>query len=302
LSRAERTAFGALVFLAVVTAAWWALALWPIGNAAPQWLERARWVCFNAGPDGLPDASGWLLLIGQPIGMLAVLLAVWGDPVRAAVRAIRSTRAGRTALVACVGLLALGLVASGARVVSATSTGGTAAFDDVAPPDTYPRLDREAPTLSLTDQQGRRIGVEDLAGRPALVTFAFGNCETICPAIVRETLAVQEGMRRRATEGALAAEAVPRVVIVSLDPWRDTPGRLAHLAHHWKLGEDAHVLSGSVEEVETVLDAWNVARRRDAKTGDVTHPALVYILDASGAIAYATRGGQVVVTELLERV
>ena len=33
-------------------------------------------------PTGLPDAGGWLLLIGQPIGMIGVLVAVWGAELR----------------------------------------------------------------------------------------------------------------------------------------------------------------------------------------------------------------------------
>ena len=56
----------------VVTVAWWALALWPSEGVPPAWLLRARQVCFNADGSGLPQASGWMLLIGQPIGMVAV--------------------------------------------------------------------------------------------------------------------------------------------------------------------------------------------------------------------------------------
>jgi cytochrome oxidase Cu insertion factor (SCO1/SenC/PrrC family) len=82
----------------------------------------------------------------------------------------------------------------------------------------------------------------------------------------------------------------PAVVVVTLDPWRDTPSRLPHLAEQWGLGSDAFVLSGAVEDVERVLDAWNVARERDLRTGDISHPALVYVVDRKGRIAYAANG------------
>lgn len=299
----ERTAASALLFLVGVTAAWWALALWPSGEAPPEWLARARLVCFNARPDGLPDASGWLLLVGQPLGMLAVLMAVWGESVRDGLRGAARSRKGRALLVSCAGLLALGLTASGARIISVVAAERAPFAGREAPlPDTYPRLDREAPALSLVDQRGERLGLEALRGRPALVTFAFGSCETVCPAVVHQTLAAQELLRRRAAEGGHAFGSVPRVVIVSLDPWRDTPSRLAHLARHWDLGEDAFVLSGSVDEVEAVLDAWNVARSREPRTGDVTHPALVYVVDPTGSIAYAAGGSAAVLVELLGRV
>jgi hypothetical protein len=65
-----RAAVSALVAIVAVTAAWWALALWPVGGSAPDWLLRTREVCFGATADTLPDAGGWILLVGQPAGML----------------------------------------------------------------------------------------------------------------------------------------------------------------------------------------------------------------------------------------
>jgi len=91
---AVRGAMIGLVALLGITVAWWALALWPVEGVPPAWLERARAVCFNAGPSGLPDASGWLLLVGQPIGMLAVLMVIAGDAVRTGVRRALASPAG----------------------------------------------------------------------------------------------------------------------------------------------------------------------------------------------------------------
>jgi protein SCO1/2 len=300
-ARRERVALLALGCLALITAGWWALALWPAGDTPPAWLERARGGCFNAGGDGLPDASGWLLLVGQPLGMLAVLMAVWGDQVRGGLRSALRSASGRVAVGSLAALLAAGLVASAARVLDAKLAGEDALAREVVPP-TYPRLDRPAPALALVDQQGESFGLDALRGRPALVTFAFGNCETVCPAVVKQVVAAQQQMRDRASRGEISSGAVPRLVIVSLDPWRDTPGRLGHLVSHWGLGDDAHVLTGTVDEVESVLDAWNVARRRDPDTGDVTHPSLVYVLDAQARLVYATRGETEAVVELLGRV
>lgn len=291
----------ALVFLAGVTAAWWALALWPTPDEPPAWLARTRWVCFNAAPGGLPDASGWLLLVGQPLGMLAFLMVGWGPAVRSGLALLRAGRVGRALLVAGVGVLALGLGAAGARI--AVLAGGAGAGARAAAPaaDAVPRLDQEAPPLGLADQHGQPLDLERLRGRPALVTFAFGQCESVCPLSVREVLAAQEHLRREAAEGRVEASRVPRVVVVTLDPWRDTPSRLPHLARHWKLERDAFVLSGSEASVNRVLDAWKVARRRDASTGDVSHPPLVYVLDASGRIAYAASGGVETLAELIVR-
>ncbi len=295
-------AVGALAFLLVVTAGWWALALWPVPSDAPEWLGRARWVCFNARIDGLPDASGWILLIGQPLGMTAVLMAIWGNALRDGVSSLLQSGWGKGLVVASACCVLVGVGAAGVRVAAQSAAQVVVMPPDDLPPDTYPRLDRVAPGLPLIDQTGSEFSLAALHGQPILVTFAFGNCHTVCPLLVKQTLEVQERARALAAAGELPASEVPRVVIVSLDPWRDTPSRLAHLAKHWDLAEGGYVLSGDVEQVESALDAWNVARRRNPETGDVVHPPLVYILDESGTIVYASSGGVESMLVLLGRV
>jgi len=105
---AVRGAMIGVLGLLAITIGWWALALWPVGGVPPAWLERARAVCFNTGPSGLPDASGWLLLIGQPIGMLAVLMVIAGDAVRAGVRRAFASSAGLLGVAGVVGVLLAG--------------------------------------------------------------------------------------------------------------------------------------------------------------------------------------------------
>jgi len=300
--RGEAWALAALAFLGLVTAAWWALALWPVSPDAPEWLARARYVCFNARPDGLPGASGWLLLIGEPIGMLAVLFAIFGAQVRGALRSLAERRAGRAALASAAGLALLGAAGAAGRVVGAREGPGVALpGEEQGAPEGWPRLDREAPELGLVAQTGERVALESLRGRPALVAFAFAHCESVCPLLVRDAIEAQRRLRERARAGELAAERVPRVVVVTLDPWRDRPSRLPQLASRWSLGDDAWVLSGAVGEVDAALDRWSVARERDPRTGEVAHPPLVYVLDPSGRIAYAASGGARVLAELAER-
>ena len=80
-----RIAVGALTAILAITASWWALALWPAAPTAPDWLLRTREVCFGTTPDGLPQAGGWILLIGQPIGMIALLMVIWPEELRAGI-------------------------------------------------------------------------------------------------------------------------------------------------------------------------------------------------------------------------
>jgi protein SCO1 len=156
--------------------------------------------------------------------------------------------------------------------------------------------------LALVDQHGDVLTLDRFHGRPVLLTFAYAHCATICPLLVRDALAAQEASaERRAAASTAEAWLVPAVVVVTLDPWRDTPARLPHIARTWGLGEDAWLLSGPVDEVTAVLDAWQIPRGRDERTGEVTHPALTYLIDAAGRIAYASTGTRATLAELVQR-
>ncbi|MCY4398477.1 MAG: SCO family protein [Gemmatimonadetes bacterium] len=298
-----RGALTALAGLLVITVAWWALALWPVEGVPPAWLERARAVCFNAGPSGLPDPSGWLLLVGQPIGMLAVLMVVAGDAVRAGLRRALASPAGRLGITATAGVLLAGVTLAVARVANAPRDAEWLATASARVPASYPRLDRPLPEATgLVDQRGDVFSWRRVAGRPALLTFGFGHCATVCPMTVMNARQVQDRFRAEGREMAL--------VVITLDPWRDTPARLGALARQFHLGAgaegdaeriDSYLLSGPVEEVNAALDALQVFRERVADTGDIVHPALVYLLDATGTIVYAASGHADLIEELARR-
>lgn len=59
--------------------------------------------------------------------------------------------------------------------------------------------------------------------------------------------------------------------------------------------------SGAVDDVRATLEEWNISISRDARTGDVVHPAAVYILDRAGRIAFLTTVGASHAVELLAR-
>ncbi len=274
----------ALYFIVFVTIGWWALALWP-APGAPAWLARTRALCFGSTPDGLPDAGGWILLLGQPLGMIGVLLVAWGGEVRAALARMRGRLAGQLVLAGTAVVLLTGASLALTRVRAADAE----PFDPVAGGAALTRINDPAPALALVDQHGDTVALEQFAGRPVLVTFAYAHCQTVCPLVVHEAIeALQASADRR-----------PALVIVTLDPWRDTPARLPTIAEGWELGRDAHVLSGDVDAVERVLSNWRIPRIRNESTGDLSHPAMVYVVSPSGRLAYALPGG---VTALAEAI
>ena len=294
IRREDAWPLGAIAFVLAVSAAWWGFALWSVPGA-PDWVERARSVCFNLTETGLPDAKGWLLLIGEPPTMLLALFVGWGREVRASVAHLWSSRMGRALELAVAALVLGGLGLAGARVASARLPEVAWGEPGSAPAD-QPRLERAWPEAAgLVDQMGAPFTLASLAGRPAMVTFAFGHCETLCPVVVHQAL----GARAELEGGGADAMSL---VVLTLDPWRDTPSRLASL--HTQFGLDPErdfVVGGSIEQVESALDGWGVARTRDARTGDIVHAGIVYLVEADGTLAYGVTGGVEQLVRLAER-
>lgn len=277
-------ALTALALIILITAGWWALALWPLTAEAPEWLARTRYVCFGADVGGLPDAGGWILLIGQPLGMVALLLMVWGGDTRAGFSRLLERTTGQIT----VGVVTAVLVATIGSIVLRVREVNAAPFDPNPASNLAQQLTRISdvpPTLSLVNQSGDTVRLDRYHGKAVLVTFAFAHCETVCPLVVNDVLSARDKIAE--TDPV----RTPAVIVVTLDPFRDTPSRLPAIAKQWGLTGDAHVLSGSVEDVERTLSKWRIPRIRNERTGDLSHPALVYVIGPNGKITYVVPGG-----------
>lgn len=222
-----------------------------------------------------------MLLIGEPLGMLGTLVLVWGRALADDVGWLARHTSGRVAMVAVVLGATAGLALAVQRVAAGTMAEATARFDVTAAYAPVVRLDAPAPTLMLVDQRGESFDLTAWRGAPAMVTFAFAHCADVCPTLVHQLRDARRAARR---------EQVP-IAVVTLDPWRDVPSRLPHIARQWALDAGDRVLSGSIVAVGEVLDAWGVGRARDEKTGDISHAAVAFLLNADGRVVARLDGG-----------
>jgi protein SCO1/2 len=266
-----------LLLWLVSTLLWWAFAFAPLPSEPPEWLSAARHACFGSADDGLPAAHGWMLLVLGPASFLVGIVALWGRELRPSLaRAVRG-RAGRGVVVA----LALAVAFEGAwvlrKVEAARAVGAWAQAirDEGALPADYPRQMAAAPDFSLVDQHGEIVSLGRLKGRAVALTFVFAHCQTLCPLVV-ETL-----------KDAVQTAGPVSVLLVTLDPWRDTPSALPGIASQWRVPDGFHVLSSHrVEDVRRVSERYGVTFTRDERTGDIVHPGLVFLIDADGRLAY----------------
>lgn len=262
----------------VTTLFWWAFAFAPLPMHVPGWVTAARYACFGTIASGLPGASGFMLLVLTPATFLATIVALWGRELARSLGGAARSRTGRAVAALLVAAVAVEgtwvaakiQAAQGVERWNAAVPGGPAAL-----PADYPRQRAAAPDFTLTDQHGRAVSLAALRGRPVVVSFVFAHCETMCPAVV-ETL-------KRATSGPAPAD----VLLVTLDPWRDTPNALPALVRLWSMPGHFHVLSSRrVEDVLGVVRAYGVPFERNLKTGDITHPGLVFVVDRAGRLGY----------------
>jgi protein SCO1 len=134
---------------------------------------------------------------------------------------------------------------------------------------------RPVPQFALTDQAGDPFSNESLRGQPTLVFFGFTNCPHICPT----TLAMLAQVKREARVPGL------RVVLVSVDPERDTP---AVLASYLRAFDPQFIgLTGDKAAIERLAANLGVAVGRSALPGGsytVDHTSAVFLVDARGEL------------------
>ncbi len=137
---------------------------------------------------------------------------------------------------------------------------------------------RGVPPLDLVDQDGRPLGADFFRGHWTLVFFGFTQCPDVCPT----TLATLAQAVRQLDD--LPPDQRPRVLLVSVDPERDTQDILAPYVRFF----DPAFLGarGSLEATAAAAAAFGVPYAK------VTLPEGGYTLDhGSGIFLVGPEGG-----------
>lgn len=132
----------------------------------------------------------------------------------------------------------------------------------------------------LTDQVGASVSESDLAGKHLLVFFGFTNCAQICPAQMGKLSTAMAKL-----DGSGHAERITPVLI-SVDPERDTPERVARFLHRF---DDRFVgLTGSRDALSQAAASFKsylqAAPPDEAGDYQVVHATTVYIVDPDSRI------------------
>jgi protein SCO1/2 len=143
---------------------------------------------------------------------------------------------------------------------------------------------RPLPELSLVDADGKPLTTNYFRSGWTIVFFGFTHCPDVCPT----TLALLAQTRRELAD--VPATQQPRVLLVSVDPERDTPEKLKEYVAFFDKSFNA--ATGHVEQVEKTAAAFMVPFAK-VSTPDggysMDHGAGIFFVAPSGAIvAYSS--------------
>lgn len=133
------------------------------------------------------------------------------------------------------------------------------------------------PAFSLLTQHGETVDQTVFEGQWDLVFFGFTHCPDICPATLQVLAAAKQSLADK------GQQPLPRIVLVSVDPERDTPEILGQYVDYF--GDGNLGLTGTLEEIRKLTTGLGVYFEKRDTEGDnyvVDHWAGVYIIDPDG--------------------
>ena len=139
--------------------------------------------------------------------------------------------------------------------------------------------------FTLTASDGRPFSSERLKGKPFALFFGFTHCPDVCPT----TLARLARLRTALGKG----DESFAIVLVTVDPERDTPAAMARYAGLF--GTPVIALTGSVTAIEAVKKQFGVYSANVPQAGadyNVDHTATVFLIDKSGKFAATISPGE----------
>lgn len=147
----------------------------------------------------------------------------------------------------------------------------------------------------LVDQEGTSVQLQDLEGRPVLLSFIYTSCPDakMCPLLTEKMVQIQKKVNKKDPGAA-------RFVSVTFDPETDTPETLKHY------GEQKNVdfrnwtfLTGPPDTIDRLTNWFNVTAERQSEDEDVMmHNMRTYLLNSDLTVKYAWRGSKWSVEEV----
>ncbi len=131
--------------------------------------------------------------------------------------------------------------------------------------------------LAFRSDAGEAVGLDHWKGQKVVLTMIFTSCQATCPYTMAKLHEIQERFDREKIAAHFA--------IVSFDPLRDTPERLAQYRKdtgytnpNWTF------LVGSEDDTRMLAMLLGIKYSRNPISGDIMHDNKIVLLDADGEV------------------
>jgi len=135
----------------------------------------------------------------------------------------------------------------------------------------------KVPEFSLVDQHDTPVNQTVFEGQWDLVFFGFTHCPDICPTTLQVLSAAKTAMAEK------GQTPLPRIVLVSVDPERDSPEILGQYVDYFGKGNLG--ITGTLEEIMKLTGGLGIYFEKQQADGDnysVDHSAAVLLIDPDG--------------------
>ena len=135
------------------------------------------------------------------------------------------------------------------------------------------------------DQNNQLRDIDDFRGNVQVLAFVYTYCEHSCPIIVANLKRVEVKL----TE---AQKSSTQIMLVSLDPMRDTPETLnCYMQDHNMKSGEWNMLNGDPDDVLELSALVGVRYRpMDTEGTDIAHSNIITVPDKAGRIHYQMKG------------
>lgn len=130
------------------------------------------------------------------------------------------------------------------------------------------------PEFALVDQSGNAVTRDTFRDQWSLVFFGFTHCPDICPT----TLQILSAARKKLADSGQAP--LPRVVLVSVDPERDTPELMGQYLNYF--GDGNLGVTGSLGELRKLTGPLGIFFEKQSAAEEnysVDHSAAVLVIN-----------------------
>lgn len=147
-------------------------------------------------------------------------------------------------------------------------------------------------TVPLEDQDGHAARLDRFRGHPVLVTMFYGSCPQACPLLISKMKLLEKKLTP-------AERAELRVLLVSLDPARDTPPALKSLARLHGVDEGRWMFARTSGDHVRDLAAVLGIKFHPLNNGAIYHSSIIVLLDGQGRMVGRSEGLELEVDGLL---